>query len=102
MKLDGITISILLATVLLFVGLFFLGSSRRSGTVASVQGAVASASAGEALTALTVPETLYDFGSISMKNGLVTKDFIVKNPTSEDIFVPTLMTSCMCTKAFII
>lgn len=51
---------------------------------------------------LTVGEKLYDFGTISMKNGNVTKEFTVTNSTDKDIFVPTLVTSCMCTKAFMV
>ena len=55
-----------------------------------------------AKNALIASETLYDFGTISMKNGNVTKEFIVTNPTDKDIVIPSLVTSCMCTKAFIV
>lgn len=99
MKLDGITISILGATLLLFVGVFVWGATGNGGTAASVQGASAATTTTSALTASV---TFYDFGTISMKNGLVTKEFTVTNPTSKDVFVPTLVTSCMCTKAFIV
>lgn len=99
MKLDGITLSILGATVLLFVGIFAWGATGNGGTAASVQGASALTTATSALTASA---TLYDFGTISMKNGLVAKDFMVTNPTDKDIFVTTLVTSCMCTKALIV
>ena len=51
---------------------------------------------------LTATEKFYDFGTISMKNGNVTKDFVVTNPTDKDVFVPTLVTSCMCTKALLV
>jgi hypothetical protein len=51
-------------------------------------------------SALTVSEKLYDFGTISMKNGNVTKEFVITNPGNKDIFVPSVVTSCMCTKAF--
>ena len=51
---------------------------------------------------LIATKKFYDFGTISMKNGNVTKDFIVTNPTDQDVFVPTLVTSCMCTKAFLV
>lgn len=51
-------------------------------------------------SALTTTSNLYDFGTISMKDGLVTKEFVINNPTDKDIFVPTLVTSCMCTKAY--
>ncbi|HEY9583068.1 MAG TPA: DUF1573 domain-containing protein [Candidatus Paceibacterota bacterium] len=52
--------------------------------------------------ALVAGETFYDFGTISMKNGNVSKVFEVINSTSEDIKVPSLTTSCMCTKAYFV
>ncbi|MEK7140574.1 MAG: DUF1573 domain-containing protein [Patescibacteria group bacterium] len=51
---------------------------------------------------LAAEETFYDFGTISMKNGNVSKVFKVTNATGEDIKVPSLTTSCMCTTAYII
>jgi len=51
---------------------------------------------------LTTPETFYDFGTISMKNGNVNKIFKVSNNSTEDIKVPSITTSCMCTTAFIL
>ena len=51
---------------------------------------------------LAAPETFYDFGTISMKDGYATKDFVVSNPTDKDVFVSTLVTSCMCTAAFMV
>src|SRR3989338_1824784 len=51
---------------------------------------------------LTAPETFYDFGTISMKNGNVSKIFKVTNSTGADIKVPSLTTSCMCTNAYIL
>ncbi len=55
-----------------------------------------------AASALAATEILYDFGTISMKDGNVTKDFTVTNPTGKDVFIPGLVTSCMCTKAFMV
>ena len=51
---------------------------------------------------LIASETFYDFGKISMANGDVSKIFKVTNSSSEDIKVPSLTTSCMCTNAFVI
>ena len=51
---------------------------------------------------LTASETFYDFGTISMKNGNVSKIFQVTNFTDADIGVPSLTTSCMCTTAYIL
>ena len=56
----------------------------------------------DATTALIAEEKVYDFGTISMKDGLVKKDFVVTNSSKEAIFIPTLETSCMCTKAYIV
>lgn len=41
----------------------------------------------------------YDFGTISMKNGLVTKVFSVTNNKSDPVKLSELYTSCMCTEA---
>ena len=51
---------------------------------------------------LTAEETFYDFGRISMKDGNVSKIFTVTNTGSENINVPSLYTSCMCTNAYIL
>lgn len=51
---------------------------------------------------LTTTEKLYDMGTISMKEGLVSKIFQVSNPGTEDINLEKITTSCMCTKAYII
>jgi hypothetical protein len=85
---------------LVFGALFFWGSTGNVATSASVQG-VATTTA-DTKSALTSAETFYDFGTISMKNGLVNKEFTVTNATTKDIEVPTLVTSCMCTKAYVV
>ena len=51
---------------------------------------------------LATAETFYYFGKISMKNGNVSKIFKVANNGTEDIKVPSLTTSCMCTTAYIL
>ena len=86
--------------IFVITGLFIWGAAGRAGTVASVPGAPGAASAEK--SALTAPETFYDFGTISMKNWNVTKEFTVTNPTDKDITVSTVLTSCMCTTAFIV
>ncbi|OGG41132.1 hypothetical protein A2118_03605 [Candidatus Kaiserbacteria bacterium GWA2_50_9] len=101
--MESKTISIIAVILLIFFGLFIWGYSGREGTttsVASVQGAPGAASNSKSV--LTAPEVFYDFGAISMKNGNVTKEFTVTNPTDKDIFVRTVLTSCMCTSAFIV
>lgn len=51
---------------------------------------------------LTASETFYDFGTISMKNGNVSKKFKITNSSGADIKVPNVGTSCMCTVAYIL
>lgn len=91
----GVGLSVIL---LVFGAVFFWGSAGNTATTASVQGATATGTA----SALTASGIFYDFGKISMKNGDVTKEFTVTNSTDKDINVPTLVTSCMCTTAFIV
>lgn len=86
------TIIIFSIIVVAITGLLWLGRSTEKST-----GAEAGAQ-----SVLTAAGTFYDFGTISMKNGNVTKEFVVTNPTDKDVFVPTLVTSCMCTKAFLV
>jgi len=50
---------------------------------------------------LTVPKKLYNFGTISMKNGLVDHIFKVTNSSNKDIYVKSIYTSCSCTTAYI-
>ncbi len=51
--------------------------------------------------ALVASEKVYNFGTISMKNGDVSKKFIVTNQGNQNIFISSIVTSCMCTTAFI-
>ncbi|MBI5401244.1 DUF1573 domain-containing protein [Candidatus Wolfebacteria bacterium] len=86
------TIIVITFIIVGLVGLMRWGSSTQKPT-GSITGAK---------SILAASEKLYDFGTISMKNGNVTKDFTVENPGDTDIFIPSLVTSCMCTKAFIV
>lgn len=51
---------------------------------------------------LSTPEQSYDFGTIRMANGNVSKVFKVTNPTGKDVNVKSVYTSCMCTAAYIV
>ncbi len=51
---------------------------------------------------LSIDPDNYDFGTISMKDGLVTKSFKVRNDQTGEIDLSTVYTSCMCTSAKII
>ncbi|MEK9173107.1 MAG: DUF1573 domain-containing protein [Patescibacteria group bacterium] len=48
---------------------------------------------------LNTLEEDFDFGTISMKNGNVSKVFELKNEGPESIFISKVYTSCMCTAA---
>ncbi|MEK7144925.1 MAG: DUF1573 domain-containing protein [Patescibacteria group bacterium] len=100
--MESKTISIIAVVLVILFGLFIWGYSGKGGTTttASVQGAPGAASTVKG--ALTASEVFYDFGTISMKNGDVNRDFTVTNQTDKDIMVSTVLTSCMCTSAFIV
>ena len=66
------TIITTILAILALVGLFVWGKvSSRGSSTASVQGA----SSTSAKSSLSSAEVLYDFGTITMKNGNVSKDF---------------------------
>lgn len=44
----------------------------------------------------------YDFGIIPMDGGNVTTSYVVSNNTGADIRVDSLVTSCMCTTAYLV
>ena len=49
--------------------------------------------------ALAAQENNYDFGSISMAAGKVSKTFAIKNTGTDPLAINQLYTSCMCTEA---
>lgn len=53
-------------------------------------------------TALVAAERSYNFGSVSMAAGKVTRMFKVKNSGDKDLKIAKLYTSCMCTSASLI
>lgn len=85
--------------LLAIVGLMFWG---RSNAVAGGQPANhAEAPDGSGPSPLSASEMLHDFGTISMKNGLVDHQFIITNNTNASVEIPSVYTSCMCTTAFL-
>ena len=50
---------------------------------------------------LITPEKLYDFGTISMKNGIVNHIFKITNSSKKDIYMNKIYTSCVCTTVYI-
>lgn len=51
---------------------------------------------------LSAVENIFDFNTISMKNGEVSHRFEMKNNGEEPVFVEKVYTSCMCTTAFVV
>lgn len=51
---------------------------------------------------LAADQTDFDFGTISMARGKVTKLYRIKNPTDSAVTIERISTSCMCTKATLI
>ena len=95
------TTNIIILVCVIIAGLFVWGYFSKGGTTASVQGAdEPNSTASKSL--LTVSEKFYDFGTISMKNGIVNKEFTVTNTGDKDITVSTVLTSCMCTTVLIV
>lgn len=83
--------------VILFIGLFLFGRpSKNENKGKNIDPSKTSA------LALKAVETFYDFGTISMKNGDVSKMFKITNEGDTDLLIPSLTTSCMCTKTYFI
>lgn len=95
MKKNIITFAIILAGLF---GLMWWGRPVPTSTPALSLESNTNPAAGNALTAT---EKLYDFGTISMANGKVNKIFKVTNPTTQDINLKSIITSCMCTTAYL-
>ena len=86
------TIIITLIIVLGLIGLIWWGSKNQKAPVQNTG----------IKSVLTTSLDVYDFGTISMKNGNVIKDFTITNPTDKDILLSSVSTSCMCTNALIV
>lgn len=86
--------------IVLALGLIGLMLWGRSSSQTAETSSLVSQSSG-AVSSLTASEKIYDFGTISMKNGLVNHIFKVTNASNEDIYVKKVNSSCMCTNAYI-
>lgn len=88
MSSNAIIIGTIVTFALLFGGLFLLS---RPGPKVTVNP--------QATGQLSVSESFYDFGSVSMAKGLVTRKFSLTNSGSVPATITKMFTSCMCTKA---
>lgn len=109
MKEKNQIIAFIVVIVFLFIGLYLLGRpGKNQGSAISdnsiSEGSQELGNSHSAISenALRAEEKFYDFGTISMKNGLVSKKFKIANSIDEDIKLPSLTTSCMCTSAYFI
>ena len=85
------TIIGIVAVFLALAGLIWIGKPSDGGP-ANVNSEVSSGTlAGE--------EMSFDFGSISMRDGLVRREFKIRNSGSDPVSVEKIYTSCMCTTA---
>ncbi len=48
---------------------------------------------------LTFQESTYDFGTVSMAKGKVSKEFLLENKSDKNVQIGEVFTSCMCTSA---
>ncbi|MEK7547078.1 MAG: DUF1573 domain-containing protein [Patescibacteria group bacterium] len=94
------TITIISLTSIGLLGLMWWGAQNSINSSANTIHPLQQQSGTE--TALIALEKLYDFGTISMAKGNVSHTFAVTNPTDKDIIVSDLVTSCMCTAAYIV
>ena len=51
---------------------------------------------------LVLQESMFDFGTISMKDGKVSHSFTIKNDSAEKVIIKKIYTSCMCTEASLV
>lgn len=93
---QGIALYVALIS-LLFVALLVAGKATADKTESSQASVVKNS--GEKNPFVSFSEESYDFGSVSMRKGNVTRDFSLKNTSSEPIVLKKLSTSCMCTSA---
>jgi len=86
----------LAAILVVFGGIVWI-SNRNSGQAGGKGAATVLQGNGR----LEAKEKSYDFGTVSMANGKVTRAFEITNPSSETVNVKKVYTSCMCTQALI-
>lgn len=104
MKNNKILVWVLIIIVFIFV-LFFLGGKKQ---IFNSQNELTENKKGtnsifeENKNKLSISENFYDFGTISMKDGIVSRIFKITNESEKDILLSSVTTSCMCTVAFIV
>lgn len=77
--------------VLVVAGLVWLTRDSKSPASADLDGIAGGV--------LTVDETDFDFGSVSMAKGVVNHEFVLENKSDQPVKIGEVSTSCMCTTA---
>ncbi len=88
-------IIVIVATLAIFAGGFYFvskgGSSVPESSLAKI----------EASDVQVSPES-YDIGRVLMKNGVVTREYEIKNNSENTLRLKKIVTSCMCTRAQVV
>ncbi len=86
----------LVASIAILGGIVFLSNnSKNAGAEQKLANVPASNGS------LTIDETSFDFGTISMAKGKVTHNFKIKNIGNAALAISKVYTSCMCTEALL-
>lgn len=99
MKKAQKNIMIAVAGALVFAVFVWLAKPSDNASGGAGSGATTSSSGPSALVAA---EKSYNFGTVSMAAGKVTRMFQVKNSGDKDVNITKLYTSCMCTTASLV
>lgn len=86
---------------LLLVALFWVATPDSSSSGSEAVSSNGDDSASSVKDQLVADPASYDFGTISMATGRVSKTFSVTNTSTEPVVVQKLYSSCMCTTASI-
>jgi len=89
-RIDPFVIGVAITILVVFIGIVMLGSS--AGTSPEV--------ITDAKVAITpLKETSFDWGTISINGGVVSKTFDIENASDAPLKLYEVLTSCMCTTA---
>jgi len=92
MKKQIKNIVILLGIIAVVItGLVWLTNGSKKSPTAAIGGEVGGV--------LTLGESKYDFGTVSMAKGKVSKEFALENKSDKNVQIDQVFTSCMCTEA---
>ena len=92
-KVEKATGYVIVAAIL-FIALFAMLSVNKESDASRAE--INSASS------LSAAESMFDFGTVPMKDGKISHKFEVSNNGAEAITIQKVYTSCMCTEAFIV